>query len=105
MGETADWCLVPIPVSFQFRFRPLTNRFDRFSYGTMSNKTCLSMLRFIRKSVLVQRESWRVLHGLRQSSDAVEMEASNLRVLYLLCPFMKVIPYFTTVTRTTAIHN
>ena len=30
----------------------------------------------IGKSVVVQRESWRVLHGLRQSSDAVEMEAS-----------------------------
>ena len=34
------------------------------------------MLRLIRRSVLVQRECWRVLHGLRQSSGAVEMEAS-----------------------------
>ena len=41
----------------------------------------LTMLRFVRKSVLVKRESWRVLHGLRQSSGAAEMEASSLRVL------------------------
>ena len=37
------------------------------------------MLRLIRRSVLVHRESWRVLHGLRQISGAVEMEASIKR--------------------------
>ena len=49
------------------------------SLGSLTRR--VSMLRFVRKSVLVQRESWRVLHGMRQSSDAVEMEASSLRVL------------------------
>ena len=41
------------------------------------------MLRLIRRSVLVQRESWRVLHGLRRSSGAVEMEASINCVLII----------------------
>ena len=49
------------------------------SLGSLTRR--VSMLRFVRKYVLVQRESWRVLHGMRQSSDAVEMEASSLRVL------------------------
>ena len=34
------------------------------------------MLRLVGRSVLVQRETRRVLHGLRQSSGAVEMEVS-----------------------------
>ena len=50
------------------------------SLGSLTRR--VSMLRFVyRKSVLVKRESWRVLHGLRQSSGAAEMEASSLRVL------------------------
>ena len=32
--------------------------------------------RHVRRSVLVQRESWRMLHDLRQSFGTVEMEAS-----------------------------
>ena len=49
------------------------------SLGSLTRR--VSMLRFVRKSVLVKGESWRVLHGLRQSSGAAEMEASSLRVL------------------------
>ena len=49
------------------------------SLGSLTRR--VSMLRFVRKSVLVKREFWRVLHGLRQSSGAAEMEASSLRVL------------------------
>ena len=67
-------CLVPIPVLPGLGSVQVTS--------TSVSWMRMSMLRFIRKSVLVQRESWRVLHGLRQSSDAVEMEASSLRVLF-----------------------
>ena len=62
-----------ICASFQFQYR-LSFRIKSLIHG--------NMLRFIGKSVLVQRVSWRVLNGMWQSSGAVEMEARSLTGLF-----------------------